>query len=174
MMEAKPVSKPSLCYLLFLSTLYYVNGFGYGSGRTTTTRITFSKTTSFLPSTPMKTSSERKFNLPSTSNRNNIKNKLSMLVEPSGKDALIVIAEPSSPLSKGILKTPPKIRKIASLATIPAATILGYVMTPSRRLVAHAVGAGLTGIIGTVTKSRIDAEAEEAAKPAVAKLFRTC
>jgi len=94
-----------------------------------------------------------------------------MLVEPSGKDALLIIAKPSSPLSQGILKTPPKIRKIASLATIPAATILGYVMTPSRRLVAHAVGAGLTGIIGTVTKSRLDAESEEAAKPALAKLL---
>ena len=162
-METKVVS----VFCLFVTTLHYVNGFGYGGGRTTA-RIPFSKTTSFVPSIPMKSTTERKYSLPT---RNNVNTKLTMLVEPSGKDALMVIAQPESPLSKGILKTPPKIRKIASLATIPAATILGYVMTPSRRLVAHAVGAGLTGIIGTVTKSRLDAEAENAAKPALAKLL---
>jgi len=95
---------------------------------------------------------------------------LKMLVEGSGKDALVSLTEESI-VSSTVRNTPTKVRKLVSVATIPASAIMGFVMTPSRRLAANVLGAGLTSLIGSVSKSRIDASVLDAAEPALADLL---
>jgi len=95
---------------------------------------------------------------------------LTMLVEPCGKDALKAIVE-SKTTPSVVRKTPSAVRNIISTASIPAGALLGFALTPSRRIVANAVGAGITGIMSSVGKSKLDSMSAEAAKPAIAELL---
>ena len=96
-----------------------------------------------------------------------------MLVEPCGKDALTALATPAPPTSPQsiVRKTPTSLRKIISKATIPAGALAGFVLTPSNQIIANAVGAGITGVMSTVGKSRLDALTSEAVQPAIAQLL---
>jgi len=94
-----------------------------------------------------------------------------MLVEASGRDALVSLSNPASPITKTVQNTPIPLRKIASLATVPAAAVAGFVMTPSRRIIAAGVGSAIMGVVGGVGKSKLDVETELAAKPALAKVL---
>mmetsp|Transcript_58067 Transcript_58067/g.67793 ORF Transcript_58067/g.67793 Transcript_58067/m.67793 type:complete len:1143 (+) Transcript_58067:153-3581(+) len=96
------------------------------------------------------------------------------LVEPSGNDGLTDILATSNkelPLTKPLRQLPTPIRKTLSLASIPAAAILGFTMTPSRRLIAHGVGATFAAVGGVIGKSRLDTEIADAALPALASLL---
>jgi len=94
-----------------------------------------------------------------------------MLVESSGgMEELYELTEvaDAKPLSKQVRKSP-AFFKIAGIASIPISAALGFGIVPSRRIVAHGVGAVITGIAGAVGKSRIDALTEANAKPAIAQ-----
>jgi len=96
---------------------------------------------------------------------------MSMLVESSGgMEELYELTETADakPLSKRVRKSP-AFFKIAGIATIPISAALGFGIVPSRRIVAHGVGAVITGIAGAVGKSRLDALTESNAKPAIAQ-----
>ena len=76
--------------------------------------------------------------------------------------------EDKSGLTKQVRKAP-SFWKLAGYATIPISAAVGFGIVPSRRLVAHAAGAIVTGVAGAVGKSRLDAITESAARPAVAQ-----
>ena len=100
---------------------------------------------------------------------------LTMLVETSGgmeelselMDTADATQKPSF-LAKQVRKSP-ALFKLAGMASIPISAVLGFGLVPSRRIVAHGVGAVLTGIAGAVGKSRLDAMTEANAKPALAQ-----
>lgn len=94
-----------------------------------------------------------------------------MLVQPGGRDALVELSTKDSTYSKTVRKTPRSFRKIASIASLPAAALTGFALTPSRRIIAHGVGGAIAGVAGVITKSRLDIETEAAAKPALAQLL---
>jgi hypothetical protein len=71
-------------------------------------------------------------------------------------------------LAKQVRKSP-SLFKLASMATIPLSVVLGFGLVPSRRIVAHGVGAVLTGLAGAVGKSKLDQFTESNAKPAIAQ-----
>jgi hypothetical protein len=71
-------------------------------------------------------------------------------------------------LEKQVRKSP-SFWKLAGYATIPVSAALGFGLVPSRRLVAHAAGAIVTGVAGAIGKSRLDAITETAALPAIAQ-----
>ena len=96
---------------------------------------------------------------------------LCMLKESSGKEALEELTKNDSPFLKTVRSTPSTVRKIAAYATIPAAAVAGFVMTPSSRMIAHGVGAAITGLVGGIGQSRFVAETVSAAKPALAQLL---
>jgi hypothetical protein len=60
---------------------------------------------------------------------------------------------------------------MAGYASIPLSAALGFGLVPSRRLAVHLVGAGATGVLGAVGKSKIDSITETAAKPAIAQVL---
>uniref|UniRef100_A0A7S4MJ83 Uncharacterized protein n=1 Tax=Odontella aurita TaxID=265563 RepID=A0A7S4MJ83_9STRA len=94
---------------------------------------------------------------------------LCMLLDNNGGiEELEELCKQEDGLSKSVRKTP-KLFKLGGTAAIPAAAALGFLMTPSRRLAAHAVGSAITGVAGIIGKSRIDAATEAAAKPAIAQ-----
>lgn len=96
---------------------------------------------------------------------------MTMLVESSGgMEELQELTETADakPLGKQV-RTSPALFKIASLASIPLSAALGFGLVPSRRIVAHGVGAIVTGIAGAVGKSKLDALTEASAKPALAQ-----
>lgn len=63
----------------------------------------------------------------------------------------------------------PSFWKLAGYASIPVSAALGFGLVPSRRLVAHAAGALVTGVAGAIGKSRLDLITESAATPAIAQ-----
>jgi len=63
----------------------------------------------------------------------------------------------------------PSFWKLAGYASIPVSAALGFGLVPSRRLVAHAAGAIVTGVAGAIGKSRLDLITESAATPAIAQ-----
>ena len=62
----------------------------------------------------------------------------------------------------------PGLFKSGGLAAVPAAAVIGAVLTPGA-IAASAVGAGVTGVAGFIGKNRLDAATEAAAKPAIAQ-----
>mmetsp|Transcript_6425 Transcript_6425/g.9333 ORF Transcript_6425/g.9333 Transcript_6425/m.9333 type:complete len:1156 (-) Transcript_6425:162-3629(-) len=95
---------------------------------------------------------------------------MTMLVNAGGIEELKEMAKEGDKLSKTVRKTP-TLFKVSGLAAVPVSAILGAVMTPSRRIAAHAVGSAITGVAGYIGKSRLDAATEDAAKPAIAQLI---
>jgi hypothetical protein len=96
-----------------------------------------------------------------------------MLVETSGgMEELqeLTDAANTDPVGKQ-LRRAPSFWKLAGRASIPVGALLGFSLVPSRRLVAHAAGAIVTGIAGAVGKSKLDAllTNERNAKPALAQ-----
>jgi len=77
-------------------------------------------------------------------------------------------AQKNNPMIKTATKSPGLI-KLASLASVPVSAVVGFVMTPSRRLAAHTVGSIVTGSLGAIGKSRLDMAASAAALPAIAQ-----
>lgn len=127
--------------------------------------------TSFVPSTRKSTFANRSSLSPSFMSHatmHNTRNNMSMLVEPSGKDALKSISDSDKSV---IAKTPSAIRKVVSTAAIPAGAIAGFLLTPSRRIIANAIGASITGIASTVGKSKLDSVTSQSAKPKIAELL---
>mmetsp|Transcript_54179 Transcript_54179/g.60573 ORF Transcript_54179/g.60573 Transcript_54179/m.60573 type:complete len:1128 (-) Transcript_54179:173-3556(-) len=74
----------------------------------------------------------------------------------------------ASAIEKQVQKSP-SFWKMAGYATIPVSAALGFGIVPSRRLVAHAAGAIVTGVAGAIGKSKLDAITESAALPAIAQ-----
>lgn len=97
---------------------------------------------------------------------------MSMLLDSNGgiEELEELCKQQDRGLAKSVRKTP-KLFKLGGTAAIPAAAALGFIMTPSRRLAAHAVGAGISGVAGLIGKSRIDAATEAAALPAIAQVI---
>lgn len=93
------------------------------------------------------------------------------LVEPKGSDAFVALVEEDKGAVKQVRDLPTPLRKFASVATIPLSAAAGFLMTPSRRVVASAVGSVVSGVGGVVVKSKLDDVAEKAAKGAVARLL---
>ena len=94
---------------------------------------------------------------------------LSMLLDGNGgMDELEEMAKEGDKLTTTVRKSP-GLFKTGGLATVPAAAALGFIMTPSRRLAASAVGSAITGVAGFIGKSRLDAATEAAARPALAQ-----
>ncbi|GMH50574.1 hypothetical protein TrRE_jg13158 [Triparma retinervis] len=93
------------------------------------------------------------------------------LVEPKGSDAFTALVSEDTGAVRQVRDLPPPLRKLASVATIPLSAAAGYLMTPSRRVVASAVGSVVTGVGGVVAKSKLDNVAEKAARGAVARLL---
>lgn len=87
-----------------------------------------------------------------------------------GMEELIELTKSDAALSKTVRKSP-GLFKVASVASIPVSAALGFVMTPSRRIAAHAVGSIASGVLGAVGKSRLDDATESAAKPAIAQVI---
>jgi len=58
---------------------------------------------------------------------------------------------------------------VASTVAIPAAAVVGGLVTPSRRLAVDVIGGAVTGVGALVGKSRLDIETERAALPAIAQ-----
>eukprot|EP00978_Attheya_sp_CCMP212_P049156 scaffold624685_cov59-Attheya_sp.AAC.1 len=77
-------------------------------------------------------------------------------------------AQKNNPMIKTATKSPGLV-KLASLASVPVSAVVGFVMTPSRRLAAHTVGSIVTGSLGAIGKSRLDMAASAAALPAIAQ-----
>lgn len=98
-------------------------------------------------------------------------NRMTMLIEPSGKDALDALSSTGTTSKNPLRKAPSTVRNAISTASIPAGAILGFALTPGNKIVANALGAGITGILGSVGKSKIDSIAAETAKPAIAQLL---
>ena len=96
-----------------------------------------------------------------------------MLVESSGGmeelTELTEAADQQQPFLAKRVRKSPALFKLAGIASIPISAVLGFGLVPSRRIVAHGVGAVLTGIAGAVGKSRLDAMTEANAKPALAQ-----
>ncbi len=67
-------------------------------------------------------------------------------------------------------KKSPGLFKNGGIAAVPAAVVLGAVLTPGA-IAASAVGASVTGVAGYIGKNRLDAATEAAAKPAIAQLI---
>ncbi|GMH78611.1 hypothetical protein TrST_g14230 [Triparma strigata] len=88
------------------------------------------------------------------------------LIAPSGTDALskIVSESPSLPSPPSVLKTLKKV-------TFPASLIAGYVLTPSNRVLASALGSAVTGTFGLVGSSKMDATIFHTSKVSLAKLL---
>jgi hypothetical protein len=107
----------------------------------------------------------------SSSQHRSPRSSLSMLKEATGKDGLEELTKNNSPLSKTMRSTPSAVRKIASYASVPAAAVAGFVMTPGNKAIVHGVGAAITGLVGGIGASRLNAEAISAAKPALAQLL---
>jgi hypothetical protein len=94
-----------------------------------------------------------------------------MLVETSGgMEELQELTEQEPALAKQVRKSP-SLWKMAGYASIPLSAALGFGLVPSRRLAVHLVGAGATGVLGAVGKSKIDSITETAAKPAIAQVL---
>jgi hypothetical protein len=74
----------------------------------------------------------------------------------------------SNAFAKQVRKSP-SFWKLAGYASIPVSAALGFGLVPSRRLVAHAAGALVTGVAGAIGKSRLDVITESAATPAIAQ-----
>jgi len=91
----------------------------------------------------------------------------------SGIDELKEMTKEVSKLTSTVRKSP-GLFKGASLASVPAAAALGFIITPSRRIAAHAVGSAITGVAGYIGKSRLDAATESAALPALAQVVIDC
>jgi hypothetical protein len=113
----------------------------------------------------------------SSSSSSQLKGALAMFSETSGgMEELQELAERADAgssrygamLSRRVRRSP-SLFKLASAASVPLSAALGFGMVPSRRFAAHTVGAVITGIAGAVGKSRLDALAEESAKPALAE-----
>jgi len=66
-------------------------------------------------------------------------------------------------------RTKPQLISAAGKAAIPVMAALGFALVPSRRLAAHAVGSVVTGVVGAVTKDRLDAATKEAALVSIAQ-----
>jgi len=98
---------------------------------------------------------------------------MTMLKEPCGRDGLVELTSSSNQgLAKTVIrKTPTKLRQIVGGLSVPAAAVAGFLVTPSRRILAHGVGAAISGIVGGIGKSRLDAETLLAVKPALAQLL---
>eukprot|EP00980_Cylindrotheca_fusiformis_P001430 scaffold345_cov134-Cylindrotheca_fusiformis.AAC.41 len=77
-------------------------------------------------------------------------------------------AKTTSPLEKQMRKSP-SFWKLAGYATVPVSAALGFSLVPSRRLVAHAAGAIVTGVAGAIGKSKLDSFSDVVAPPAIAQ-----
>lgn len=82
-----------------------------------------------------------------------------MLVLPGGSDAFKNIIENSNQDAKIVRKVPAPLRKVVSVAAVPAAAVGGFLLTPSRRAIAGVVGGALSGVIGSIGKDRLDSAA---------------
>jgi hypothetical protein len=71
------------------------------------------------------------------------------------------------------LRRSPAFFKTLSASLVPVSAVLGFVSTPSRRLVAHTVGGVLTGIAGVIGKSKFDEfiTSSQNAKPALVEIL---
>jgi len=97
------------------------------------------------------------------------RNAFSMLADGSGGiEELKQVTKEGDKLVQSAKKSP-GLFKAGGLAAVPAAAVLGAVLTPGGAVAASAVGASVTGVAGFIGKNRLDAATEAAAKPAIAQ-----
>jgi len=124
---------------------------------------------SFVPHASRAAPSSFSVAAPSRTSRPSRSSSLRMLLDSNGGvEELQGLCNEGDGLSKTVRKTP-RLFKIGGLAAVPASAALGFLLTPSSRIAASAVGSAITGIAGLVGKSKIDAATEAAAKPAIAQ-----
>jgi len=89
----------------------------------------------------------------------------------AGMDELLTLVQASrqSSVWQKRLQQSPQLFKYAGYASIPVGAALGFGLVPSRRLVAHAAGALVSGIAATVGRDRYQDWTLTAIEPAVAQ-----
>lgn len=87
-----------------------------------------------------------------------------------GTEELKLVTKEGDKLTQSAKKSP-GLFKAGGLVAVPAAAVLGAVLTPGGAIAASAVGASVTGVAGFIGKNRLDAATEAAAKPAIAQLI---
>ena len=74
----------------------------------------------------------------------------------------------ADPLQKGLQKVPPPVSSGALTGVVAATAAVGYVLTPSTRLVVNALGGSITGGLGLLARGKLADVRREAAATAVA------
>ncbi|CAM9692608.1 unnamed protein product, partial [Discosporangium mesarthrocarpum] len=96
---------------------------------------------------------------------------LRMLVEPKGEDSFREIEEEveSSPLRATVGKLTPVMAKTIVQVIVPAASVVGYLATPTSKVAISAIGAALSGVGGNWARQKITKARKESAPAQVAR-----